>query len=318
MPDGTFASYRVDKIWYHPGVLRRFDVGLSMPSMDPNDGGISFPTIDIAILHLAEDEVALPAECVMATDKEVMHLTNEKVAFLGFPEATTSDWPTSSRKAKASIATGIIEGLFAFRADRTDDETAPMKDRYWLRAKAKLGPGASGRPLFLENGHLAGLYSGTFGRLDETLYEEFVRSDAIREALAFHGLDGEEPLPRNEMEARRGVSFDHRPALVRRAVHLVHRASVLANEGRYRQAGEECNEAIRLVLHDAQAYLRRCEVYLRYCSAKWPTLSGAERRRFATFACADVEQCIKLMPNENIHQEQTTWEWFHVLELFRG
>jgi hypothetical protein len=43
-----------------------------------------------------------------------------------------------------------------------------------------------------------------------------------------------------------------------------------------------------------------------------------ERRRFATFACADVEQCIKLMPNENIHQEKTTWEWFHVPEVFRG
>jgi Trypsin-like peptidase domain len=180
VPNGTATPYHVSEILYHPKVHRRFDVGLYAPSMNPKDGEVGLPTTDLAIMRLAQGGPALPHECELATDEELARLARDAVGHMGFPGTKGKMWPARFGPARATLATGSITRLVCYSDYRNEDDSAPPSRRRWVRSTASLGRGASGGPLFLENGHVIALYFGASATAEGVSFEEFVRIEHLR------------------------------------------------------------------------------------------------------------------------------------------
>jgi hypothetical protein len=295
--DGTASSYRVDGVWYHPGVVRWLDVGLPAQSMDPRDGDVALPTFDVAIVRLAEGGPPLPRECMLANDDEMRRLDHGLVGHLGFPSKEDASWPTDSRNARAKLVTGVITCQVAY-TDGNEDHSAGPGQRRWVRSTASLGRGASGGPLFLENGHVIALYFGASATADGIAFEEFVRVDALRDILVFHRLGDHAPAENGLRSAVGKKTSDQKLEKLRRAVKLVRSAEQLRAGGQYFEAGGCCNEAIKLVPEYGWALLRRAEVYLYFCQAFWQRLSPEQRRDYCAYALDDTLACANVLPRQ--------------------
>jgi S1-C subfamily serine protease len=290
--NGTAITYRVVQVLYHPELYRTFDVGLTALSTDPRDGDVAHPTIDLAILHLAEGGPELPPECELASDEELRQLDRNAVASMGFPLVLGSTQPAAMPARSVNSSLGLITKFISYGEDTSVDDSIPRQDRGWFRSRLKVHPGFSGGPVFLGNGHVIGVIYADFTKLEGEPSIESVRIDRVREVLA---------LVRNSspVQNERQNSLNE----LRRAVRLVRRVNDLIKEQRYREASEGCNEAIHLVPDYSWAYFKRCEVYLHYCTNSWKSLSYEERRRFATFAAEDVQHCIATLGEPNIYVE---------------
>jgi tetratricopeptide (TPR) repeat protein len=304
VPSGSTFEYRVDRVWYHPGVLRRFGLGLYAPSMDPNDGTVVwFPTADVAILHLAAGGPELPQECELASDSELKSLDHDDVGLIGFTvsEEGGGTLPSESEKAAASSTTAKIARSADYSRNRFfGDESTPRSERRWLMTDKLLGHGSSGGPLLLGNGHVIGLGTGEAHQFEGEVYQEFVRIDLVRQALAYNGLQ----MSAVDLPAAGAVRADRDHEVlvgrIRRAIGLVNEGAALASEGRYREAVERCNLAVRIIPDFGGAYLKRAEVYLRYCSAAWDKLTKEQKLLFVGFASADLGRGFALLGENSV------------------
>ena len=59
--NGTGMRYTVDRVWYHPGVVRLHDQSLSLRCQDPSHGEVLSGCPDVAVLHLAEGRIFPPS-----------------------------------------------------------------------------------------------------------------------------------------------------------------------------------------------------------------------------------------------------------------
>jgi Trypsin-like peptidase domain len=295
---------RVDRVFYHPRIRRRLDEGLCAFSMDPADGPPAHPTIDVAVLRVVDDGVELPAACVLATEDELRDLSNRPFGMLGFPESDGDDWhwPTKSWPvATHSLISDLGQPVSYTRErteDRVQDQSAPETQRRWVRSSESLGHGASGGPLFLPNGHVFAVNSGTSfesASNESRFYSEPIRIDAVREILAHHQLGDRVAFDDARETKATGAAADDRLPQLRKAVALARRSDELLTRGQIREAGALCNEAILGVPDYGWAFLRRARIYLTYCQSQWASLSIGERQRFATMARADVERCDSLI-----------------------
>jgi|GEM_PF-3552725 len=292
--NGTQARYRIDRIWYHPGLLREFDVGLYAASMNPQDGEISFPTIDVAILHLAEGEPALPKECDLANDEELQRLGRDPIGELGFYREEVEKISSKSRDDTATLGTGRITGSVEYTRFSTGYDNIPSERRQWIRTTPILGPGASGGALFLENGRVIALHSCSSQTDEGVPYCEFVRIDLLRQVLSHHKLLDRDRNGLNREPNRRSDS-DDRLERLRRAIRLVSDVERLRSRGRYREACENCNKALQLAPDYGMAYFRRAEVFLNYCVANWKRLAVKDKRRFILLASEDVNKGVTFL-----------------------
>lgn len=306
-PNGTETQYRIDRIWYHPGVVREFDVGLYAPSTDPRDGKIRLPTIDVAILRLAEGGAPLPDECELATDEELRGLDHEAVGQLGFLEEEAEENPSARKGEVATLGTGRITKHIDYTKYFLGDDSTPSEKRQWLGTTPLLGHGSSGGPLFLENGRVIALCSCGSQSTKGVPHDEFIRIDLVRQALSQNGLLGHSGREFDRESAQGCASLDARLERFRRAVQLVREAGELRLSGRYHEAGENCNKALQLVPEYGMAYFRRAEVYIHYCAAFWGKLSAEQKRRFTLLASEDVN-----------HGNQVLRYWHPVPDLFQA
>jgi hypothetical protein len=292
VPDGTASTYRVVRIWYHPGIVRKLDDGLYARSDDPRDGPIGYRVPDVAVLQLAAGGADLPGACELASDKELHDLDGRTIGLLGYPGAVEHRWPTPDRPAAARLATGVVSRT----TGPSEDVSAPPGRRQWVWHTAQLGGGSSGGPLFLANGHVAAIHSMGGKSEDGAPDLDGYRIDCLRELLAYHSLGGVALENVRKGASRRGWGPDPRLPQLRRAVQLVREGEALRRRGHYAAAGRRCNEALRLAPDYAGALLLRSKVYLYYCGANWKKLDAEERRRFAAWASDDSRRCIELLP----------------------
>jgi tetratricopeptide (TPR) repeat protein len=299
------VAYRVDRIWYHPGLIRRFALGLYGISMDPRDGEVSLPTFDIAILHLAESKVELPKEiCELADDGELSRLREQvQVAVLGFPmDAGSNSGPRDHRQAAiASLGTGVVTRMVAYTAERAVDEHAPAPQRRWIRTNTNLGKGTSGGPLFLANGHVIGVYSGSSITAVGIPFEEFPRIDAVREMLAYYGLEDTAEINHFVMRDDRTANHANQRRRLLIARDLVEEADRLRSCAQYHRAVDLCHKAIELVPGYAWAYFRRGQLYVEYCCSQWRSLTPGEILRFTELGSDDMLRCSDLLQEWNLY-----------------
>ena len=108
--DGTCSPCAIDKVWYHPGIVRELGDGLYGRSDDPRDGEIGNRVPDVAVIQLSLCDSALPEELNLATEEELRGLDGRVVGFLGYPGDRESRWPTTERPARATFATSLSPG----------------------------------------------------------------------------------------------------------------------------------------------------------------------------------------------------------------
>jgi Trypsin-like peptidase domain len=296
---------RVERAYYHPRLRRQLDEGLCAYTMDPNDGRTANPTIDVAVLRVLDDGVELPDACVLATDDELRGLSNRPFGMLGYPESDGDDWhwPTKSKQVTASLLISTLDQPVAYRGERTEeraqDPSAVEMDRRWVRSSEALGYGASGGPLFLPNGHVFAVLVGGGSEFVNNEWQEFHesnRTDAIREIMAHHRIGIQVAVEHARLLQSNAPIVDDRLPRLRQAVALSRRSDFLRVDGRYREAGTLCNEAIQLAPEYGRAFLRRANVYLSYCQSQWGQLRNDERQRYASMARKDVERWRSLDP----------------------
>ena len=293
IPDGSATSYRIDRIYYHPGTVRELDGGLYARSDDPEDGPVdNRHGPDVAVLRLAEGGPDLPDELPLATAEEIRALDGRVMGLLGYPSDLADGWPSTRRPAWAILASGLFKST-------TDGASSgllfPREQRFWV--STHLNRGSSGGLAFLDNGHVGGIISGGTWDTDETWASMCTRVDALLELLRHHRLAGLAPDPLAAVRSRAEWENDPRLPQLRSAVRKIHDANKLRVAGAFRTAGRLCNEVIEVFPDYAYAVLERSWVYSDYCDEHWDRLSTEERARFARWAGDDSTRCIKAETN---------------------
>jgi hypothetical protein len=62
VPEGSAREYRIARIWYHPGIVRRLDEGLYARSDRADDGEVANRVPDVAVIQLSSDGHNCPAK----------------------------------------------------------------------------------------------------------------------------------------------------------------------------------------------------------------------------------------------------------------
>ncbi|HEV3163526.1 MAG TPA: tetratricopeptide repeat-containing serine protease family protein [Isosphaeraceae bacterium] len=286
------AEYHVTRVWYHPRIVRELDEGLYARSGDPRDGEVAYHTSDVAVLELGGNGPAFPDECILADEKEFTNLEGLDVGVLVHSEDTPADG--SFRHECPSLDLGL--GAVIRTMDHDFRIGTSAKARQWILHSAPSPEGSSGTPLFLSNGHVVGIncWSGPAAGQEEDVAEA-CRVDHLLQLLTFYNLVDMcafEDANDSALEAWEPYPSQVPLSKARKAHKLVREAAVLRHQGRYRAAGQFCNEALLLAPTYAGAFLERAKVYLFYCGTRWETLNAEQRTQFATWAHADTHRSI--------------------------
>ena len=320
----TGAVIRVERAYFHPRLRREFDPGLHARSMDPRDGPPAYPAYDIAVLQLAQEGGELPPEVKLLGDADLAGIDGRAVALLGYSgeiEAGVPAPPLSGGR-KLEFRAGILEASVSYGDKSPEFSVVAASDpptmRRWLRSTANLGSGASGSPLYLEDGSVIGVASGRSGvRLAEAphSFNESIRVDVLREILDFHGLG----VDAADRDPGRRISADLRPdprlPSLRRAVALERQAEMALDLGDYRAAGEHCNEALALAPDYGLALLRRSEVYLRYCENQWWSLTTEQRMQFLDLVARVTAFGPRIKSSIRSRNGKSTWPRWRFIDL---
>ena len=185
VPHGSHRSYSIQRVWYHPRIVRKLDEGLFAPSDDPRDGEIADCVADLAVLQLSADGPDLPDELTLAAANELAPSEGTHAMVIGFGDSTEGHWPDTSQRAIATHATAVLRRL----TDESERGEGPVEKRSWVWFESKVQAGMSGAPLLLENGHVIALVA----RMDplrgkQAPFCDGYRVDCLRELLAYHGL----------------------------------------------------------------------------------------------------------------------------------
>ncbi len=297
--DGTSFPYRVERVWYHPGLTRRLDHGLEVRSSDPRDGELASWGQDVAVMRLSKEGPELPFELELASEQElrVLERGGQPVGFLGYPGNVDRRWPTPSRPATAAFADACIAEVCPAAMDT-------LRERQLIWYDYDLGPGSSGSPVFLGNGHVVGIHANgdNSSSSDGTLWSDAFRIDTLQELMRYHGLDEEKPGLSKAEKSRLDWGPDPRLEEARRAAKLVREAVRLRRGGDYGAASTMFNEALQMIPDYTGALLERSKVYLFYLGYHWNELSVEERIRYADWAISDSRRCRELST-----ELATTW-----------
>jgi hypothetical protein len=298
--DGTSHRYRVERVWYHPGLMRVIDPGLAVRSSDPMDGepGIGGP--DVAVVQLSLDGPELPVEMQLADKAEWRSLEGQAVACLGYPVSVSDRLPSASRQPSA-----------LFTCARIGKPDLPSYDPVWatwmrspgiLFYKLEFGPGASGAPLLLPNGRVVGLVTGgePSASANGMNRDYGHRADCVLELVGYHGIDPDKWKPLPQSAAPTDWGPDPNLERFRKAARLARESlePLLARD--YRFAIQKCDEALSLVPDYAGALYRRSKIYAFYLHLQWNVLNPEPRLAFAVAARRDASRSADLCawPND--------------------
>ena len=242
--NGTGVRYTVDRVWYHPGVVRVHDQSLALRCQDPSHGEVLTGCPDVAVLHLAEG-ADLPPELTLASREELNELIAQPVATLGFPGCDQRTWPAAGEKPQASFREGTVNRLNPLKETDNRDSRDPRMVEHSIFSWF----GASGAPIFLPNGHVVAIHFGRNPDLGLSQDLAFgIRADCLWELLAYHNLTSQVSIPVDP--ASIGLARYREPDLYETNCHtamsLVAQCDRMMLKGEFMAARENCNQALLL------------------------------------------------------------------------
>ncbi len=292
--DGTWRCYSVKHVFYHPGLERKFDKGFFVRSDDPQDGEVASHSPDLAVVELSALDRDLPVQCTLASDAEVSLLRGQDIGLLGYPANVEDRWPTAQRLARATLMTSVVAKMVDRPVNAGASGSRYTRVHYNLDAPHD---GMSGAPVFLQNGHVAAIYTSyVSGELSPNVG---ARVDFLRDLLVYHGLMGSTRAEFEQARSLRDWGNDPHLAEFRRAAKLVRGAERLRRVGDYHAALAACNEVVNLAPKYVSALLERSKVYLYFIGHNWNDLTRENRGRYAKWARSDAVRCIANDPEWN-------------------
>jgi S1-C subfamily serine protease len=304
--NGTSTAYTVERVYYHPGVLRHLEFSGSTLVQSPTPGiGSVYPfSPDVAVLQLEKAGPELPVEFPMATREEVMQLLGHPVGMLGFP-GHDSNWPRPGALTAATYHQGVVSRVTDFRR-----QASPMaRSAQFVQHTAQGAPGFSGSPVFLANGHVVALHnSGHASTRQGKTVNVFngVRIDCLWELLVSHNLHRLVPIGADVDQLDLDRYFKDDPALDRfgRVAKLLVDAGKLQDDGHYAKAVDVCSQAIDVLPDYALSYSTRAATRMLHW-ARWAesrvryagSLDSPWALRQLNAALDDYNTAIKLWSN---------------------
>lgn len=291
------TEHRVDRVWYHPGVLRVIDgngVGV-VRSMNPQIGDVHMDCADLAVVRLSDEGPELPAEMALAGPREIEELLGKPIGLLGFPGSDTKLTDDDLARPQATYHHGVVSRMTDFRMKNA----VPNKLRQLVQHTASGVPGASGSPLFLADGRVVGVHSSLRVEATEVYREQTshgIRIDALWELLAYHKLDDKVPLPvdRATLDTARFDKPDPELEKFKKVWKLLDEAESLFSKEEFAEAGNRCNDAIEIAPDYPYCYQLRCEVYNGYAAEYQKILPPEKLLEQLELAEADAEKVYEL------------------------
>ena len=297
----TAAVYRVDKVWYHPGVVRKVG-GARMTlarTTRPGAGPVYPGCPDVAVLRLKEGGPELPAEFTLATPEEVATLFAQPVAMLGYPSHDTDRWPALGDTPQATYHDGVISRM----TDFDYNPSVPPKHRQFLQHTLAGWFGFSGSPVFLANGHVVAVHNSLRTRERQGLTARLshaVRVDCLWELLVHHGLDDKVPVPveKSSLDLARYAKPDPRLERLVAALFTAGEALLLAADGKHEQAVKKCDEAEDLAPGLPFVHATGAGVLLHYAVENAKQLPYDQHIRVLNAALESAKQYVALAPSD--------------------
>lgn len=297
--NGSADVYEVERIAYHPGLLRNLAGSLPIRSMNPYDGEVLPHCADVAVLQLGSGP-DLPVEFELATPEEVKSCFARPVAMLGFPGHDMGNWPEDGEKAVATFRQGVISRL----TDFDGNADVPIDKAQRAQHTMENWFGFSGAPIFLPNGHVILINHSTgvvspSGPLPAQL-SFGIRVDCLWESSAYHHADWGLPIPidKSDLRLHRFFRSDPNGRDFRRAVQLQSEGLLLGRAGQYDEAIKKCNEAISLAPAFAEAYYRRWACYYGSWASQTSVIHDPKREDLLGRALDDLEEFLAMMPSD--------------------
>jgi hypothetical protein len=274
--NGTTLTYRVERVWYHPAIKRNLDDDLSVRSPEVIDGHITTPGPDVAVVQLGVEGPILSTEWKLASLDEIHNLRGLTIGTLRLP----LNYDCSTIKAThALLESGPVIALDGYK-----------NDEQFVGTTALVTEGTSGSPFFLESGAVVAIACSEITKGPQ-LSSQGIRIDCLWELLFYHNLQDKvsQSVDRERVAEFTEPVLDPKIHDFRRAVQLVQEAKHYTSLGEYRQAGECCNQAIRLVPRYGSAYMQRGRIRMFYCQRNWKRLSDTVKEEQLGWALRDLK-----------------------------
>jgi hypothetical protein len=294
--NGQASPCTVDRVWYHPGIVRKHDNCLAIQCQDPLDGPVMPPCADVAVLHLA-DGPELPAELPLATPEEIRDLFAQRVGVLGFPAYPSPRWPAAGEVPRPTFRSGSVSRLASF----SDDEHCPPQQCQKVQHDMGTWSGFSGSPIFLANGHVVAIdtFLTVAASKDNTKpnLDFGVRVDCLWELFCHHHhLAGKVncAVDPAALDLGRYQTADPKQADLHTAIRLVHECDRLMLDGQYVLAAEYCNQALHLAPAYSKAYQVHGEVLNEFVAVNRARLTGPQQRQQLQWALDDSKRYLAM------------------------
>jgi tetratricopeptide (TPR) repeat protein len=298
--DGTSYRYRVERLWYHPGLVRVLDMGLSVRSSDPNDGDPFLGGPDVAVVQLSAGGPEFPREMELADQAELGKLDGQVVGSLAYELAVDERRPSRTQNASAAFTSARIAKPLL----------ASSESKFWTRFydsklmlyNGEFGPGASGAPVFLPSGRVVGIVAGgeTPTASDPISRDYGIPAQRLRELAGYHAIDRARwklaPDSASREDWGPGPNIDRS----RKAARLAGDSEEPLHARDYRGAIRKCNEALALAPDYARALYQRGRIYTLYLLDHWSVLDPEQRLAFAIAASRDASRSVDLYPRSNL------------------
>jgi len=300
--NGRTHRFKVERAWWHPGVIRSLKGAVYVRSDTPTDGEVFGYSPDVAVLQLKESDQELPEAFPLATPEELHALLGRSVAIMGYPAHDNDDFPAEGVAANATFHSGVISRLTDFDLSATGSKS----DRQFLQHTALGWGGFSGSPIFLPNGHVVALHNSSRAKEHHKLkfvraFSHGVRVDCLWELLVHHGLAdlaGLTPEQRQVSVDRYLGPPSEEEKKLREAMAQVAEARELMDTGDYKAAGDLCNAVIEALPNYADAYMARLMNYVYYIDDTWETMPIEPFNKYHQYAVNDLEKLKQLTPSD--------------------
>lgn len=295
MLNGTRKSFRVKRVWFHPGVRRylRGEKTMVIRSENPADGPTAPMCPDIAVLQVDAFMFSLPAEMQLARPEELKNLHEKEVRIFGYPKTDTTRWPQAGEIVRATFDKGAVRNTYNFQfSARAND----AENQYVQHSIPSIG-GFSGSPLFLPNGHVVAVHNSTVTKYGRKMGHG-IRIDCLWELAVHHKLTGKIPVPaKARIDLARWKVQNPKAADYRKALAMVAEASrLIYRHQKYAEGVKKCNEALKLVKF-SRAYRVRSDGYTNYWFEQNRRLSRTAALKYLKLAAQDALRYSSMAPD---------------------
>ena len=287
------VTYKVERIWYHPGVLRIMDDGKTViQSNDPTDGSVDPESADVAILQLERVGPDLPNEVVLAAPLHAQSIIGSSIGVLGYPGYQGDQAFRPELFASATFVQGSVSRLTGLR----HLPNAPPAQRQSVSYDARTYGGFSGSPVFLGNGQVVAIHNHSHHSGGSQDLASGIRVDVLWELLLKEKML--EMVSGDQDGLSQPESFilpaDPHVEILRRASKLLDKSADVILHDEFEEAQNYLKEAKSIAPDYWRLYWQSSRNINHMMSDEWPHLEKEEKTRLLLTSLGELKKASSL------------------------